>query len=110
MDDRENWLRAIEYRTPEWIPCWVQLAPIAWKHYTHALEDLVAAHPLVFPGFTAGAIKDFSRMPVGYRKGEVMTDKWGCQRLCLEDGIAGQAVSHPLEEWSALASYTPPVQ
>ena len=108
MEDRENWLRAIEYRTPQWIPCWMQLAPIAWKHHGHALEDLVASHPLLFPGFTPGGIKDFNRMPVGYRKGELMTDKWGCKRLCLEDGIAGQAVSNPLADWDALPAYVPP--
>ncbi len=107
MDDRENWLRAIEFRRPEWIPCWVQLAPNMWKRYRGALEELAAAHPLIFPGFTPGGI-DFDRMPVGYREGEIMTDKWGCRRLCQEDGLAGQAVSHPLENWGALASYQPP--
>ena len=108
MDARENWLRAIEYRRPDWIPCWVVLAPIAWKRHGHALEDLVAEHPLLFPGFKAGDIRDFNRMPVGYRKGEIMTDKWGCRRLCLEDGIAGQPVSNPLADWGALAGYTAP--
>ncbi len=108
MNDRENWLRAIEFRTPEWIPCSVQLAPNMWKIHRTALVDLVMAHPLVFPGFTPGQIRDFDRMPKGYRAGEMMIDKWGCKRLCEEDGLAGQAVSHPLESWSALASFEPP--
>jgi uroporphyrinogen decarboxylase len=108
MNARENWLRAIEYRRPEWIPCWVQLAPIAWKHHGHALEDLVARHPRLFPDFKPGDIKDFNAMPTGFRKDEVITDKWGCKRLCLEDGIAGLAISHPLEDWGALDSYVPP--
>jgi uroporphyrinogen decarboxylase len=108
MDDRENWLRAVEYRRPEWIPCWVQLAPNMWKRYRHALEDLVASHPRLFPGFKAGDIRDFDRMPRGFRKGEIMTDKWGCRRRCEEDGIAGIAISHPLEDWSSLSTYRPP--
>jgi uroporphyrinogen decarboxylase len=108
MEARENWLRAIEYRRPAWIPCWVHLAPIAWKRHGRALEDLAAAHPLVFPGFKAGEIRDYNAMPTGFRKGEVIVDKWGCRRESLEDGIAGQPISHPLDDWSALAFYTPP--
>jgi hypothetical protein len=108
MDSRENWLRAIEYRHPQWIPCWVDFAPIAWRHYRGDLERMLAEHPKVAPGFEPGRLKDFNTMPVGYRKGELMTDKWGCKRLCLNDGIAGLAVSHPLADWRALAAYRPP--
>jgi len=108
MEARENWLRAIEYRHPQWIPCSVSLAPIAWKRHGEELAKVVLAHPRVSPGYSPGMLKDFSRMPVGYRKGEIMTDKWGCARLCLEDGIAGQAISHPLADWSALDTYLPP--
>jgi hypothetical protein len=108
MDARENWLRAVEYRHPEWIPCSVHAAPNAWKHYRGDLEKMVLAHPRLFPGFDPAAIASFDDMPVGYRQGEIMTDKWGCRRLCLEDGIAGLPISHPLEQWSALATYVPP--
>lgn len=108
MDVRENWLRAIEYRHPAWIPCWVDVAPIAWKRYGNDLAKVFRDHPRLNPGFSADSIRDFAAMPTGYRSGEIMTDKWGCRRLCLQDGIAGMPVSHPLADWSALATYRPP--
>ena len=108
MNDRENWLRAIEYRHPEWIPCWVSLAPNMWKHYTQDLVSMALAHPRLMSGFSAEGITDFSSMPLGYRAGETLTDKWGCQRLCLQDGIAGLATSHPLADWAAMATYKAP--
>ena len=108
MEARENWLAAIEYRHPQWIPCWIDCAPIVWKQYRQDLASLMRNHPRLVPGFSAEGVTDFSAMPTGYRAGEIMTDKWGCQRLCLEDGIAGQATSHPLSNWAALDSYKAP--
>ena len=108
MEARENWLRTVEYRFPEWIPCVIQCYPGVWKRYREDLEKLYLDHPRTMPGYRKGAIRDFDRMPAGYREGEKLTDKWGCLRVTLGDGFAGQPITHPLADWSALATYQPP--
>ena len=108
MNARENWLRAVEFRYPEWIPCRVQCYPAIWKQYGDDLAKVYLDHPRTMPGFRPGVIKDYSQMPTGYRKGEYLTDNWGCLRVTLQDGIAGEVIQHPLADWSALATYQPP--
>ena len=107
MQRRENWLRTVEFRYPEWIPCAVNLYPLAWKTHRRDLETIVLAHPRIFPGYQEGSVQ-FDRMPLGFRAGEYMVDKWGCGRITLEDGIAGQVIDYPLADWSALATFKAP--
>ena len=38
-DIRENYLKALEYRYPEWIPCSVNFLPGVWKKYREKLEE-----------------------------------------------------------------------
>lgn len=107
MLPRENWLRAVEYRFPEWIPCTVNLSPLAWKTHRRDLEKIVLAHPRIFPGYQEGTVR-FDRMPLGFRAGEYFIDKWGCGRLSIEDGIAGQVIDYPLADWRNLATFVAP--
>jgi hypothetical protein len=107
MDERENWLRAVEYRSPEWIPCRVSLSPSAWKVYREDLERIVLAHPRIFPRYQPGSV-DFDAMPLAYRQGEQYRDNWGCLWKNIQEGLEGQVVEHPLSDWSALATYRPP--
>jgi len=107
MQAKENWLRAVEFRYPEWIPCTVNLAPLAWKTHRRDLEKLVLAHPRILPGYQEGTVH-FDRMPLGFRGGEYFIDKWGCGRLSIEDGIAGQVIDYPLADWGALATFSAP--
>ena len=52
MNQRENLLRAVRFETPESIPMVFHINPACWQHYPHdALQELVAAHPLLFPDF-----------------------------------------------------------
>ena len=107
MDARENWLRAVEFRYPMWIPCQVQPSPLTWKVYRENLEDIVLAHPMIFPEYERGSV-DFDEMPVVYRQGEYYRDAWGCVWYNIQDGLEGQVVEHPLADWGALSSYRPP--
>jgi uroporphyrinogen decarboxylase len=106
-DMRNNYLRALEFRYPEWIPCSVGLSPAMWKQYRDKLEDIVIRHPLIFGSYERGS-RDFDDMPPGYRMGEYYTDNWGCVWYNIQGGIEGQVVKHPLEDWSTLGSYKPP--
>ena len=107
LTHRENWLRAVEFRSPEWIPCWVGFAPLIWNTHRVALEEVVLRHARLFPGFQKGTV-DFGKVGPVYRPGEYFTDNWGCVWYNTIGGLEGQVVEHPLADWSALKSYRPP--
>jgi hypothetical protein len=108
MSHRENWLRAIEFRGPEWIPCSVGFAPITWKTHREDLEKVLLDHPKLFPGFHPGHSNFYDEMPPVYREGEYFRDNWGCLWYNTQEGLEGQVVEHPLADWSALDTYRPP--
>jgi len=106
LDYRENWLRAVSFRYPEWIPCRVEVSPLNWKQYRGAVEEIVLAHPRVFAPFEAGS-RDYDEMPPGHRAG-YHRDNWGCLWHIVDEGMIGYVVEHPLADWGALATYVPP--
>ena len=108
MSHRDNWLRAIEFRHPEWIPCGCGFAPAVWHHYRGELEKVLAQHPKLFPGYQPGNSSFYDEMPVVYREGETFRDNWGCLWQNIQGGLEGQVIGHPLADWSALDTYTPP--
>ena len=108
MTHRENWLRAVEFRTPEWIPCSVGFAPIVWKIHREELEKVLLDHPKLFPGFQAGNSNFFDEMPDNYRAGEHYRDNWDCLWHNMQEGLEGVVVESPLADWSALDTYQPP--
>jgi len=104
---RENYLRALEFRYPEWVPCSLGCSPDAWHKYRDELEDLHLRHPLLFPDFEKGAV-DFDDFAVAYKEGEYYRDNWGCLWYNIHGGLEGQVVEHPLADWKALDAYRPP--
>lgn len=108
LSHRENWLRAVEFRGPEWIPCSVGFAPIVWKTYRDDLVKIILDHPRLFPGFQPEHANFFDEMPPVYRQGEYYRDNWGCLWYNEQEGLEGQVVEHPLADWSALETYRPP--
>lgn len=108
MNIRENYLRAVEFRHPQWIPCSLNFAPIVWKTYREALEKIVLDHPRLFPDYTGKEREYYDQMPLVYREGEYYRDNWGCVWYNAQEGLEGQVVGHPLADWSALASYRMP--
>ena len=106
ISKRENYLRAVEMRGPEWIPCSVSLQIATWHKYRDKLEDLVIRHPFIFGDYQRGSI-NFDYFGVRC-KGKVYKDEWGCVWYHAQDGLAGQVKLHPLEDWKSLDSYKPP--
>jgi len=104
---RENFLRTLEFRNPEWIPCSLGCSPAAWHKYREELEDLHLRHPLLFPDFEKGTM-DFDDFAVVYKEGEYYRDNWGCLWYNIHGGLEGQVVEHPLADWEALDAYHPP--
>lgn len=127
MTQRENYLRAVEFRTPEWIPCIIYPQPAAWQHYRDDLMAVAQRHPTTIitkeqrdglkpraGGVKSGSI-DYDDTGAGYRKvygsyraGDEYADNWGTIWRNIGGGIHGQAVGYPLAEWAALDSYQPP--
>ncbi len=106
MNTRENFLKAAEMDRPEWIPCSVSISPPLWRKYRERMEDLVLRYPRIFGRYERGS-RDFD--DVGVRRvGNKITDEWGCVWTFLVDGLQGQVVKHPLEDWANLKSYKPP--
>ncbi|OYT43053.1 hypothetical protein B6U84_06650 [Candidatus Bathyarchaeota archaeon ex4484_40] len=106
MNIRENFLRAAEMNGPEWIPCNVVISPPVWSKYRERMEDLVLRHPRIFGEYKKGSVRfdDFGVRRAGNR----IVDEWGCVWTFLVDGLQGQVVEHPLEDWKALETYKPP--
>jgi uroporphyrinogen decarboxylase len=108
MNPPENLLRTVRFETPDVIPMTFHINPACWQHYPHgALEELMAAHPLLFPGFSPSewVTPDFS--PV-QRRDQPYLDPWGCLWRTSEDGITGVVTGHPLANWETLATYQAP--
>ncbi|HUW34286.1 MAG TPA: uroporphyrinogen decarboxylase family protein [Planctomycetota bacterium] len=106
LSDRENYLRALQFRHPEWIPCSIVLLPCVWQKHREKLEDLAVSHPRIFKGFQRGSV-DFDNPPAFYRRGD-FRDNWGCLWHVAIDGAEGQVVEHPLADWGALKTFQPP--
>ena len=104
----ENTLRAIRFERPEHIPMAFWINPACWHHYQHEdLFELMAGHPLLFPDFTLQEITLPEPAP-WERAGKPYTDAWGCVWETTDDGITGSVTKHPLMDWDALQSFTPP--
>jgi uroporphyrinogen decarboxylase len=109
VDARENLLRTVRFERPERIPTVFHINASCWRHYpAEALQDLMEAHPVLFPGFrrpSGSVVPDF---PPFARAGEPFVDPWGCVWETPESGIIGAVVKHPLESWDAFDDYEPP--
>jgi len=109
MNDRENKLRAARFENPERIPISFGISSGCWDYYPQsALQDLMEAHPLLFPGFH----KKEDRIKPSYapwrRAGQPYTDSWGCVWETAQNGITGAVVKHALSAWDLIRDYQPP--
>lgn len=104
---KQNFLKAVEFRYPEWIPCSVNFQPVVWKKYRAKLEDIVVNHPFLFGAYERGS-RRFDVLPPVYRGKEHFRDNWGCLWYNIQEGLEGRIIDHPLADWEALDTYTPP--
>ncbi len=102
-----NLLRTIYFDRPGWTPCSVSLMPATWMKYREDLEELVLAHPRIFPGFEKGR-KDFDAVSDPLYEPGRRLDRWGCAWENVERGLSSYVASHPLADWDAFESWTPP--
>ena len=118
MDERENYLRTLEFRNPQWIGFSIVLSWPVWHKYREDLLELISRYPKIFGHMTRGPFRDYRQATIpedfdgdpgpGLRKGEYLTDKWGCVWYNTYHGLQGQVVGHPLADWKALDTFQPP--
>ena len=107
LSERENTLRAIEYRYPEWIPIHFDLMPSVVFRHGQALAEMMRRHPLLFTRDQAEAVAATVPPPEPVHERR-FTDDWGCEWLEVQAGILGQVVGHPLADWGRLGQLTVP--
>ncbi|MGI6209677.1 MAG: uroporphyrinogen decarboxylase family protein [Anaerolineae bacterium] len=108
-DERaRNYIKAMLFDDPDWIPCNVSIMPATWIKYGEAVEEIVLEHPRLFPDYQEGAFRNAS-VPPQYRKGR-WVDVWGTVWENIEEGLDSIPVEEeaPLRDWSALETYVPP--
>jgi len=108
MDWLQNYLRAVRFETPDFIPMEFGINPACWQHYpADALMELVDRHPFLFPEPMRDSLitRAFS---VVQRRNDPYLDPWGCLWETMEDGLTGIVTRHPLADWSAFDRFVPP--
>jgi hypothetical protein len=103
----DNYLRAVQFQRPHWMPCTVSLLSGTWKKYREELEDLALEYPRIFRGYQRGS-RDFDDLGDITYSAEEYTDSWGCVWENLAPGMSGQVVEFPLEDWAAFEGWAPP--
>jgi len=104
----DNTLCAIRFERPEHIPMIFWINPACRHHYPQdALLELMAEHPLLFPDSASQDNLSLGLAP-WEQAGTPYTDAWGCVWETTDDGITGAVTKHPLADWDALRSFTPP--
>jgi len=104
---KDNYLRAVEFRDPEYIPCRIGALWPLWNTHREKMESIALKHPLVFPGFKPGNIKYGEKTGI-LRSNKVITDPLGCVWSFLIEGFQGQVVKHPLEDWKSMKGFKLP--
>jgi len=59
-----NYLKTMYFDYPEWTICGVGFLPAVWMTHGARMEELVLAHPRVFPHYRKGSI-NFDNPPLG---------------------------------------------
>ncbi|VGO18014.1 uroporphyrinogen decarboxylase family protein [Pontiella sulfatireligans] len=108
MTPRENFLRTVRFERPESIPMTFHINAACWHHYDpNALQDLMEAHPFLFPDFQrqerVEPVYELNQL-----KDKPYTDPWQCVWETTDDGITGSVHQHPLLNWESLAAFPVP--
>lgn len=79
LSPRENYIRNATFAHPEYIPASVHISPASLIDGGRELEDVMARHPVLFPGFERGKIdfENYIFLPEE-RIGDIV-DPWGCK-------------------------------
>ncbi len=105
MNSRERVIKAIEFGKPDRIPngCYNLAVPLGPRR--EALKNLFEKYPQDFANaFGTARTLEWSMQ---WSKGTFIDD-WGITWKNLQDGVIGQPIYHPLDDWKKLAQYQLP--
>ena len=106
---RDNIIRAVRFERPDYIPMVFHINESSWHHYPKgSLEELMADHKFLFPDYQSGSGRAELDYVIPERVCAPFTDGWGCKWETAVNGIVGTVTNHPLADWSAFDTYTPP--
>ncbi len=107
MTPRERVIRALEFRQPDRPPRDLWYLPGVAQARSGELDTLLARYPIDFaqPVFRYGPSARARGTP---ERVGTYTDEWGCVWSVAEDGVVGEVKVHPIADWNALATFTPP--
>lgn len=109
MNPKENLIRTIEFKKPDWVPITIFFSPYSEKYYGDELKEIKEKYNIIFKkdnGFRNSNI--FNKLlGATWKKGEY-TDNWGCVWHSSFDGLEGQVIKKSLESWDSLINLKPP--
>ncbi|MBN2151223.1 MAG: hypothetical protein JW839_07260 [Candidatus Lokiarchaeota archaeon] len=103
--DKENYVRAVTFQGPEWIPCSVSIFGAVWQRHRERLSEVVEGHPFIFGGRILNKKRSYDNLISGWHKAGIKRDNWGCTWEVVREGYEGQVIEHPLADWAALDAY-----
>ena len=106
---RENYLRNASFQYPEYMPVCIAISNASWDQWRGEMEEAVARHPRVWPGFVKGQ-RDWDRFDFGpaNTKGKPFRDAWGCVWETSTNGIEGVVTEWPLSSWDNWERWSAP--
>ena len=107
LSERENTLRTIEYRHPEWIPLHFDLMGSVKLRHGARLAEMMRRHPRIFSSGRAELVAATVTPPEPFQERRFVDD-WECEWLEVEAGILGQVVGHPLSDWDGFGRFQAP--
>ncbi len=106
---RENYLKAVRFESPDFIPMFFGINSACWHHYDQeVLKDLMESHKFLFPNYERPKGKFIPEYGLDQRKDAPYTDFWGCVWETSDDGITGSVHKHPLDSWDDFENYKAP--
>ena len=79
LTECENFLRAVRFDKPEYIPMRLNINSACWHHYPQdGLKALMASHPFLFPDFENSTERVQPEYLPWQLAGEPYIDPWGC--------------------------------
>lgn len=106
MERKENYLRAVRFERPDYIPIAFCINDACWQAYPQEfLVEMQLTHPLLFPGYVPPDLPFTPQFARVARKDHPYTDSFGCRWETTTDGITGTVVGHPLADWNDFPAY-----
>jgi len=91
----ENYVKFATFNYPDFIPVSISFLPATWIKYGKSLEDIVLAHPVIFPDYIKDQYKNI-KINALYTYGHKF-DVWGCEWDNISEGYDSICIGHPLK-------------